>query len=226
MSLLKELQDITERTYQQYSGVNLEDFVIGPRRFADLSEKCSHSTFELSDSARVFFRRSGANLLMSIYFSDWLISELENNDPRQGLNEKNIEPFMVFIEEINHGVHGAIKFKRGEQEIGHEDFAKDLELMAKIDSYQILKFFLAYFNPSNRLQNLDRLWLKHHLFERARVSYESAILNRRYGEANFLGEKFTRYLDGLPPSDRVVELRQLQMMPYSSKAAYVRMLPS
>ncbi len=225
MSLLRELQQITERTYRQYSGINLEHFVIGNQRFADLSRQCRRDVFELPDVARVFFRCSGDFLYLAIYFSETLISQLELNDPRRSLNERNIIPFLVFIEEINHGVHGAIKFLRGERGIEKEEFARDLELMSKIDTYQTVKFFLAYFNPSNRLEKFDRLWIKHHLFERARLDYVSQALNRRYSEANHLGEKYTRFLDGLKPQDRLQEMRQFQQLRYLAKAAYIRMLP-
>jgi len=226
VSLLRQLQEITERTYRQCSGVNLENFIIGRRRYAYLSSLCGSETMQLSDIARVFFRQIGNRLGLSIYFSNQLISHLELHDPRRGLTEKNIYEFIVFIEEINHGVHGAIKFLRGDRQILREEFCRDLELMAKIDSYQALKFFLACFNPDRQLQNFDRLWIKHHLFERPRFDYASAKLARRYAEANHLGEKYTRFLDGLASEDRVAELRHLQAMGYLDKKAYIIMLPS
>lgn len=225
MSLLKELQQLTERTYQKSSGINLEDFIIGRRRFSDLSSKCRMEVKELSDIARVFFRKSGEKLYLAIYFSEQLVSTLEVNDPRKGLNERNIYPFMVFIEEINHGIHAAIKFLAGEQEIQREEFIRDLELLAKIDTYQILKFFLAYFNPSNKLENFDRLWIKHHLFERTIFDYEHPGLSARYAETNRLGEKYTRFLDGIVPSHRLKEMRRFREMSYPVKARYIEMLP-
>ncbi len=225
MSLLRELQSLTERTYRLTSGINLEEFVIGRRRFADLSSRSAADALELSEAARVFFRRSGEALYLAMYFSEEVISHLERNDPRRGLNERNIEAFMVFIEEINHGVHGVVKFLRGETAVGEEIFVRDLELMAKIDAYQTLKFFLAYFNPSRRLENFDRMWIRYHLFERSRFDYASPRLSRRYAEANLLGEKYTRYLDGMSPESRLAEMRRFQKMKYPAKAAYIRLLP-
>ena len=225
MSLLKELQQITERTYERYSGINLEDFIIGKKRFVFLSHQSRPHVRELSDVARVFFRKSGERLYLAIYFSDYVIHNLEANDPRKGLNEKNIYPFIVFVEEINHGVHTAMKFLAGETDVHQETFIRDLELLAKIDSYQVLKFFLAYFNPSNQLETFDRLWIKHHLFERANTHYRSTLLSHRYGETNALSEKFTRYLDGMHPENRLAELRHLRGMSYPAKASYIRMLP-
>ncbi len=225
MSLLKELQQITERTYQQFSGVNLEQFIIGRKRFDDLSNKCTAEARELSDAARLFMRILNDKLYLAIYFNDDMIAKLEKNDPRNGLSEKNIYAFMVFIEEINHGVHAALKFLSGEREIQSEEFIRDLELLAKIDTYLILKFFLAYFNQSKKLENFDRFWLRFHLFERGDFSYQHSNLTNRYFETNLLGEKYTRFLDCIPTKHRLAEIRRFREMSYPVKARYIRLLP-
>lgn len=225
MSLLKEIQEITERTYQRVSGVNLEEFIIGKRRFLDLSEICPTERKELSDIARIFFRVVDGRLYLAIYYSKQMISTLEENDPRKGLTERNIYPFVVFIEELNHAIHAALKFLAGEQEIQNEAFIRDLELLAKIDTYQILKFFLAYFNKSKQLEYFDRLWLRYHLFERCDFSYSHPNLVMRYYETNRLGEKYTRYLDGLTSMHRLSEIRRFREMSYPLKKRYIQMLP-
>ncbi|RMD93309.1 MAG: hypothetical protein D6813_04320 [Calditrichaeota bacterium] len=225
MSLLRELQNITERTYQQNSGINLEHFIIGKQRFRDLSQYCTPEARELSHLARVFFRVLNGRLYMAIYYSDEVISYLEQNDPRMGLSEKNIYPFVVFFEELNHAVHAALKFLAGEKDIHKEEFIRDLELMARIDTYQILKLFLAYFNKSKKLERFDRLWLRYHLFERNDYSYESPRLAHRYREINWLSEKYTRFLDALQPAHRVDELRRFREFPYPVKKRYIEMLP-
>ena len=77
MSLLKELQQITERTYQESTGINLEKFIIGKQRFQDLSELAGTQTRELSEVARMFFRVNEDNLFLAIYFSESVISTLD-----------------------------------------------------------------------------------------------------------------------------------------------------
>ncbi|MCG8606170.1 hypothetical protein MJD09_14435 [bacterium] len=225
MSLLKELQQVTERTYKQHSGINLEKFVIGKERFRDLSVQTGEQTQELSEIARVFFRINQGRLFLALYFSEWLITALEKNDPRKGLTERNILAFMVFIEEVNHGVHTALKFLSGDHAIEREDFIRDLELLAKIDTYQVLKFFMAYFNASRQLERYDRLWLRHHLFERGNFVYRNPVLSHRYQETNWLGEKYTRFLDNISKDHRISEIRRFREMSYPIKASYIRMLP-
>ncbi|HKJ69671.1 MAG TPA: hypothetical protein VKA68_17075 [bacterium] len=225
MSLLKELQHITERTYQQGSGINLEKFVIGRQRFWDLHRQSAETSRELSDIARTFFRVTGNRLYLAIYYSDQMIKSLERHDPRRGVNEKNIFPFIVFIEELNHAIHGALKFLSGERNLQREDFIRDLELLSKIDSYFTLKFFVAYFNRSKQLEQWDRLWLRHHLFEQWDYDYTDHSLRDRYLETNTLGEKYTRFLDGLESRQRVTEIRKFRGMTYPRKRQYILMLP-
>lgn len=222
MSLLAEIQMLTERFYGS-TGVNFENFLIGRERFQYLAQFDAHRR-ELSDLARVFFRVQQNRLYLGIYYSAAVVEALEARDPRRGLSEKNISAFCVFAEEINHAVHGALQFMEG-REISAEEFAQDLELQAKIDLYLLLKYFLACFNASRQLERMDRLWIRYHLFECQEVRYRSVALARRYAQALRLGEKYTRFLDGLAPAERLPEIRRFRSMPYGVKCRYIQMLP-
>jgi hypothetical protein len=223
MSLLADIQQITEYTYHP-TGVNFEEFLISRERFRYLSQFDCRAN-ELSHLARVFFRVAHGRLCIGSYYSTALIDALEAHDPRAGLSEKNITAFRVFIEGINHAVHGALKFMEGQANIYGENFVRDLELQAKIDSYFLLKYFLAYFNDSRQLEQLDRLWLRHHLFEREDTHYHSPELIVTYSEALTFGSKYTRFVDSLPPPERLEEIRRFRCLPYEMKKQYIRMLP-
>jgi len=223
MSLLADIQKLTERTYQA-TGVNFEEFLISRERFRYLSQFDQRAR-ELSALARVFFRVIQGRLHVGIYYSAAVIESLEAHDPRAGLSEKNITAFRVFIEEINHAVHGALKFMEGQTNIGGENFVRDLELQAKIDTYFLLKYFLAYFNASGQLEQMDRLWLRHHLFECDDTQYHSPALTEIYSEARRFGEKYTRFVDGLPCQERLEEIRRFRALPYEMKRQYIDLLP-
>jgi hypothetical protein len=212
-----------ERTYHP-TGVNFEKFLIGRERFHHLS-RFDRRARELPALARVFFREANGRLYVGIYYSAELIEALETNDPRAGLSEKNITAFRVFIEEINHAVHGALKFMEGQTNIYGENFVRDLELQAKIDAYFLLKYFLAYFNESHQLERMDRLWLRYHLFECDDADYASPQLASIYREASGLGEKYTRFVDTLPTVERLQEIRHFRRLPYEEKILYIRLLP-
>jgi len=224
MSLLADIQQLTERTYHS-TGVNFEKFLISRERFRYLSQFDQRAR-ELSSWARVFFRVVRGRLHVGIYYSTELIAALETHDPRAGVSEKNIAAFRVFIEEINHAVHGALKFMEGQNTICGENFVKDLELQAKIDTYFLLKYFLAYCNASRQLEQMDRLWLRHHLFERDDTHYDSPALIAIYSEALLFGDKYTRFVDGLPPQERLDEIRRFRRLPYEMKTQYINLLPS
>lgn len=225
MSLLRQLQLLTERTYGRWTGVNFEEFLIGRRRFRDLSLLAAPYCRELSDAGRVFLRLRRGRLLLAIYYDDAMIDVLEKNDPRAGLSERNIEEFIVFVEELNHAIHSSIRFLEGERAIAGEEFIRRIELLARIDTYLTCAFFLAAFNRSRRLEGFDRLWLRHHLFERERFDYPEPLLRERYAEVNSLGGKFVRFLEGLRPEDQVAEMRRLRLCDYSRQRWYIFLLP-
>jgi len=82
-TLFSQIQALFERTYAQV-GINLEDCIIDRARCSHLSKLAGASARELSDLARTFLRRAGDQLYVGIYYSRWLIEQLERNDPRDG----------------------------------------------------------------------------------------------------------------------------------------------
>ncbi len=85
-----------------------------------------------------------------------MVEALEANNPAGGLNDENIFPFMVFLEELDHSVHAALKFQEGVRDIHSESFVRDLELQAKVDTYLILQKYCAFFNKPQRLTEPDQ----------------------------------------------------------------------
>src|SRR5438045_5555026 len=69
----------------------------------------------------------------------------------------------MFVEEINHALHAALQFKSGAREIASEDFARNLELQAQVDTYLVLLLFVAFFRKTQRVSRTDRRWLRFHL---------------------------------------------------------------
>src|SRR5205085_1457590 len=75
-----------------------------------------------------------------------------------------IRSLIAFVEEINHALHAALQFKKGEREIASEDFARNLELQARVDTYLVLLLFVAFFRKTQKVSRTDRRWLRFHLF--------------------------------------------------------------
>ena len=220
-TLFSQIQKLFERTYAQV-GINLEDCLIDRTRCAQLSVLAGKSARELSELARTFLRRAGDQLYVGIYYSRWLIEQLEQHDPRAGLGDRNIRSLIMFVEELNHALHAALQFKRGIREIASEDFARNLELQAQVDTYLVLLLFVAFFRKPQRVSQADRRWLRFHLFARqSPEAFGDANLRGRYLETSQLAASYTYYLDTLNGMRRLDEIRRFHSLDYGTKRAHI-----
>lgn len=216
-TLFSEIQRLFERTYA-HVGINLEECLIDRDRCGQLSRLAGASARELSELARTFLRKANDQLYIGIYYSQWLIEQLEKNDPRRGLSDANIRQLIAFIEEINHALHAALQFKRGVREIESEDFARNLELQAQVDTYLVLLLFVGFFRKTQKVSRADRRWLRFHLFSRTQPeAYADPNLRGRYLETGELGRQYTLCLDALNGARRVDEIRVFHALDYQGK---------
>ncbi len=216
-TLFSQIQKLFERTYAQV-GINLEDCLIDRQRCTQLSKAAGASARELNELARTFLRRSGDQLHVGIYYSRWLIEQLERHDPRAGLNDLNIRSLIAFVEEINHALHAALRFKTGEREIYAEDYARNLELQAQVDTYLVLLLFVAFFRKTQKVSRTDRRWLRFHLFASQNPgAFECKNLRGRYLETTELAARYTEFLDTLNGLRRLDEIRQFRSLEYGAK---------
>jgi len=168
----------------------------------------------------------GDQLYVGIYYSRWLIDQLEQNDPRRGISDSNIRALIAFVEEINHALHAALKFKEGSREIHSEDFARNLEVQALVDTYLVLILFVAFFRKSQRISRTDRRWLRFHLFSATDpAAYSDPNLRGRYLETTQLAARYTRYLDTLNGLRRVDEIRKFHSLCFEEKKHLILALP-
>jgi len=224
-TLFSQIQKLFERTYAQV-GINLEDCLIDRQRCRQLSILAGRSARELSELARTFLRAADDQLYVGIYYSRWLIEQLERHDPRAGLSDHNIRSLIAFVEEINHALHAALQFKNGAREIASEDFARNLELQAQVDTYLVLLLFVAFFRKSQRVSRTDRKWLRFHLFERqCPNAFTDRTLRGRYLETTGLAASYTLYLDTLNAIRRVEEIRMFRSLEYVDKKQRILALP-
>jgi hypothetical protein len=220
MTLFGEIQILLERTYGE-TGVNLEDFLLNSQRSRALSDMAGASAAQISDLGRVFLRIVDGKLRMGIYYDPNVVEALEADNPASGLNDENIIPFMVFLEELDHAVHAALKFREGVRDIHSEKFVRDLEVQAKVDTYLILQKYCAFFNKSQRLSEADRRWLKACVFDREGGEVEDPLLAERYHETNRLARRYVCHLDRLSKARRTTEIRHFRKLRYDQKRGRV-----
>ncbi|MDQ3315273.1 MAG: hypothetical protein M3505_11715 [Verrucomicrobiota bacterium] len=220
-TLFSQIQQLFERTYAQV-GINLEDCLIDRARCAQLTKAADASARELNELARTFLRRADDQLYVGIYYSRWLIEQLERHDPRSGLNDANIRSLIAFVEEINHALHAALQFKLGEREIYSEEYARNLELQAQIDTYLVLLLFVAFFRKTQKVSRTDRRWLRFHLFASQNPgAFHDPNLRGRYLETSGLAASYTEFLDTLNGMRRLDEIRVFRSLDYGAKKARV-----
>src|SRR5213079_2223395 len=199
-----------------------EGCLIDRHRCGQLSILAGKTARELSELARTFLRTADDRLYVGIYYSRWLIEQLERNDPRAGLSDRNIRSLIAFVEEINHALHAALQFKNGQREITSEDFARNLELQAQVDTYLVLLLFVAFFRKTQRVSRTDRRWLRFHLFSRqCPQAFRDENLRGRYLETCELAASYTQYLDTLNGVRRLDEIRKFRSLDYSAKKTHI-----
>lgn len=224
-TLFSEIQRLFERTYTSL-GVNLEECLIDRKRCRQLSAMAGAQAAELSMLARTYLRAADGQLRIGIYYSGWLIEQLERHDPRQGLSNENIGPLIAFVEEINHALHAGLAFQRGERPSQDEEYARNLELQAGVDTYLVLLLFVAFFRKPGAVTRTDRRWLRYHLFEEQQGrSYRHENVRARYAESAMLARRYTTYLESLVASRRVEEIRIFHALDYPEKKARILALP-
>jgi hypothetical protein len=216
-TLFSEIQTLFERTYASI-GIDLEDCLVDSARSRQLAALAGAQARELAEHARTFLRATDGRLRIGIYYSQWLIEQLERHDPRASLGDHNIRELIAFVEEIDHALHAALQFHRGTAPSRDEAYARNLELQARVDTWLVLLLFMTFFRAPTPLSHFDRRWLRFHLFESGDpAAYRDPALHERYAETTSLAESYTTFLESLTASRRVEEIRLFHALPYEDK---------
>ncbi|MEI9999348.1 MAG: hypothetical protein WDO13_09350 [Verrucomicrobiota bacterium] len=220
MTLLREIQTLLERTYAPVA-INLEACVIGEGRCAALNRLAGEGVSHLAPSGRTFLRQVGDSLYVAIFYARPVIAELEANDPRRALNERNIAPLITFVEEIAHGVQAALLFYEGEREIATEAYARNLEAQARVDTYLVLSKFAHLLCGQGKIPPSVGAWLRRQVFDSSHRRFASPLLRERYGAARQCAFAFLRRLRRVPLDDRRDTLRRFRALSWPDKLAFV-----
>jgi len=220
MTLLREIQLLLERTYAPVP-INLELCLIGDRRCAALTRRAGPEAAALAPSGRTFLRQEGDALHLAIFYAAPVIAELEANDPRRAINERNIAPLITFIEEIAHGVQAALLFLEGERGIETESYARNLETQARVDTYLVLSKFAALLGGGEIPRRVGA-WLRREVFDDGYQRFGNATLRERYRAAQGCARTFLRRLRRVPVPERLHVLREFRAMNWDAKQAFLR----
>jgi hypothetical protein len=221
MTLLREIQMLLERTYAPVS-INLESCLIGEGRCAVLNEMAGEGAWHLAPRGRTFLRQAGDSLYVAIFYARPVIAELEANDPRETLNERNISALITFIEEIAHGVQAALLFHEGERAIESEAYARNLETQARVDTYLVLNKFAHLLCGKGKIPRSVGIWIRRQLFDDSHRRFAAPRLRARYGAAQRCALGFLRHLRRVPLEERHATLREFRALTWGDKLEFVR----
>jgi hypothetical protein len=222
MTLLSEIQSVLERTYRP-SGVRLEECLIGRERSRQLDRRLPDRDRELAPQARTYLRwhEGEGSLYLALYFDPVLITRLEDCNPHEIISHHNIHELITFIEEITHGVHAALAFQSGWRAWDSEQFACNLELQARVDTYWIL-LLLGRTLRGGLLDMDTRLWMKDRLFGDEHAFYEDQQLERRYRWAKEGARCFVELCESEDPLQRRQWIREFRELNLTGKLRFLR----
>ncbi len=217
--LINELQRKIEKTYALDTGItNIEQYIIGDKGYEKLYAKETIETVVHSSSgARVLIRDGEHSLKVSIYYPDALIRKLEDNEPRVGIHDDNIDLCASFVEELDHFLFIARNYK-----LNRPFSLLELELQANVTKYLVLKYFVALQNKSIKLSNYDKEYIRYHLFYKRKYDIEDSSERKRYEDAGKFGMIYTKHIDLLSQEDRLRDLRQFSRMTCPSKIKHIQ----
>jgi hypothetical protein len=220
MTLLREIQLLLERTYAPVP-INLEQCLIDDGRCAALTRLAGAGAAGLAPGGRTFLRQEGGALHLAIFYAAPVIAELEANDPRRALNERNIAPLITFIEEIAHGVQAALLFLEGERAIETESYARNLEAQARVDTYLVLSK-LAQIVCGGAIPRRVGVWLRRQVFDGGYRRFHQARLRERYRAAETCARNFVRLLRKVPAEGRPETLRAFRRLCWEEKLTFLQ----
>lgn len=226
-SLLEGLQGVIERTYDLETGVGeIGRYVIGdagfrllydrPTREGAVTETIGAAASGVETGARTMVRDEDGRLAVSIYLPDRLIACLEANDPRRVLDDGNVDAFTVLVEELDHFLVIAERYRTG----GTMTLL-DLELHANVTKYLVLKMFVGRMRRTSRLSTADATWIRFHLFDKAGFAEPDPAVLARYQDASRLARKYIEWFDTLPVARRPRELKRFHRLSPQSKIAQI-----
>jgi hypothetical protein len=204
LSLVEVVQGLLERTYRMHTGLSdVGRFFVGDSGYRELYGQGEFHVAGAASNAgsKTLVRETSNGVRASVYLPDALVRRLERYPPQRGLCDENVDAFATLVEELDHLLLIAAR-ARGQRPVS----LFELELHANVSKHLVLSRFLAGRSP--RLSEHRRLWLRHHLFEKARYCDEDLDTRDRYRQAARWAVKLIDTLPGLSATGRLGTLRR------------------
>jgi hypothetical protein len=212
-SLLTRLQRLIENSYDWNTGIDdLGPFVVGDEGYRALyrSVEFPQSLSEDAPAARTVVSFRGAETRLGVYYPDALVIRLELHNPLLRVDDGNVGAFAVLVEELHHLLMLAWCSKH-QREVG----LLELEFHANVTKYLVLAHFVARHSSRTRLEQGQKSWLLHRLFDGDGEELPPPF-RHRYRTAARLAVRFILLLEGFSREERVRSIRRVARRPWKS----------
>lgn len=152
--MLQKLQQRLERIYEVQAGLNVHDFLVTDDEYVSYMDE-EHDL--RASPEKLLLHQTDTDLHVSLYIQQDVIDLLEQDDPMAGLNEDNVNAFLIALEGVSHFIYLAWNASHN-----REISLFELELQAEVDKYILTMILLA--NQQDMLipdKLLNRLFLQH-----------------------------------------------------------------
>jgi hypothetical protein len=167
-------------------------------------------------TARTLVRQEGEELRLTLYYPDSLVKHLEHHPPLRALDERNVDAFAVFVEELDHLLHIAHR-----QRAGQPFTLLELEWQANVTKAEVVRHLLARRLAPRPLGESEERWVRFHLFDKHEFAEEDAEVLARYREAARLARRTLDLLGPLSPAERLASLRDFARRSFAEKRRWL-----
>jgi len=205
--MLARLQKGLERMYRIETEVSVDDFMIDERARRELG-------VSRAPREQLLVSGDGGEVSLGLFVDERALCNLAENDPADGLDDRNLGDFLLAVEGVSHFVYLTWRALRD-----HRVTALELELQAEVDKYVTCLL----------CGHLDRsAALRRRLFEQ--FSFEPDLDDEerdRYRTANSNAQRYSaslerRYVSGGRIADMLGELRRFYRLPLDGKLDHIR----
>ncbi|MBI4508789.1 MAG: hypothetical protein HY698_04080 [Deltaproteobacteria bacterium] len=208
--LLRLVQQGLELLYRVETHLDVADFVI---------DSATRDAFGLGRAPReqLLVAEDGENLELALFVDEKVLANLARNDPRERLDERNLQDFLFTVEGVSHFVFFVWRTRRA-----RPVSALELELQAEVDKYVtcLLTMWPQNGRPPNNLNEIlfERFRLEPDLNSEERERYLVANANARA----FAGSLYERFVKRIDLPGMLWELRRFYRLGAQEKLAHIK----
>jgi len=219
--LLSQLQRLIETSYDWTTGIDdLGPFVVGDEGYRQIygGKEFLEGQSGQPAGARTLVTWVCGQIRVNIYYPDHLVVHLERRNPLYRIDDENVTPFSILVEELDHLLMLAwcVRHRRNVRLV-------ELEFHANVTKYLVLTHFLARLNRCQRLSPVQRRWVFDRLFGGAGEGLPPA-LSQRYETAEQLALRFIHLLDSMPAVEKIRTLRRFARRAWGVQRSHLESL--